>query len=47
MEEINWGTVLVDIVIIIVASQTTWCLLWLLVGTNGYVLNKPQREEVN
>jgi len=39
-EEINWATALVDIVIIIVASQTSWLLLILVFLTGSYKLNK-------
>ena len=46
-ERTNWGTIIVDIVIIIVASQTTWVLLWLLLLTGSYKLKEKIEENKN
>lgn len=43
-EKTNWGPVLADIVILIIASQTAWCLLILIFLTGSYKLNKKKGE---
>ncbi len=37
-EKINWGTVLFDIIVVIVASQTSWGLLLLLIFSGSHKL---------
>lgn len=45
LEKINWGPVLVDVVIIATAGLTkNWYLLWLLILTGGYKLKLATRD---
>jgi len=37
MTRVNWATAIVDIMIILIASQTTWLLLLLVFMTGGYL----------